>query len=126
MGICGQFRIYFWNFLSCNIIKISSLLHYCCSIQYVYVSIETFDCILLSLLVLSAILLISSVNTLRLLLLNLCSDFNINSLGFFYQFFITFSKTIVYCLFIVCKFQFSFCETLFFPFVFFIFTIFNC
>ena len=44
-------------------------------VPYVYVSIESIDCILLSLLALNAILLISSVNALYFSLLILCYDY---------------------------------------------------
>ena len=49
---------------------------------YTYVSIESVDCILLSLFELKAILLISSVRTLCLSLLKLCCIFNIDLLFF--------------------------------------------
>ena len=58
-------------------------------VPYAYVSIESIDCILLSSFELKAILLISSVKTLCLSLLNLCCVFDIdllflmNSLWFF-------------------------------------------
>ena len=60
---------------------------------YAYAFIELIDCILLSLLALNLIILISPVNTLYFLFLNLCCDFSINLLYFFYQFFMTFSET---------------------------------
>ena len=81
----------------CNIIKVNHLLdcfiivlHLISSfsltrslfIPYVYVSIESIDCILLSSFELKAILLISSVNTLCLSFLNRWSVFNINLLFF--------------------------------------------
>ena len=43
---------------------------------YAYAFIELIDCIVLSLLALNLIILISSVNTLYFLFLNLCCDFN--------------------------------------------------
>ena len=51
-------------------------------VQYVYVSIEPIDCIILISLVLIEILLTSSVNTSCSSLLNLCYCFNINLLFF--------------------------------------------
>ena len=75
----------------CNIIKVNQflyhfiiLLHLISSfsltryllIAYAYVSIESIDCILLLLFELSAILLISSLKTLCLSVLNLCRVFN--------------------------------------------------
>ena len=51
-------------------------------VPYAYVSIESIDCILLSSFELKAILLISSVKTLCLSLLNLCCICNISSLFF--------------------------------------------
>ena len=59
-------------------------------VAYAYVSIESIGCILLSSLALNPILLTSSVNTLRFLLVNLCYDFGIVS----YDFFMIFSKTV--------------------------------
>ena len=50
------------------------------TVPYAYVSIESNNCILLSLHELNAILLITSVKTLCLSLLNLCFDFNIDLL----------------------------------------------
>ena len=47
------------------------------TVPYVYVSIESINYILLSLFELNAILLISSLKTLRLLLVNLCCGFSI-------------------------------------------------
>ena len=99
--------MYFYGFLS-NIIKVNHFLHYFIIflhlvstflhikylyVPYAYVSIESIDCILLSLLAFNSILLISSVNTLCLLLLNLCCVFNINLL-FFYKFCMAFFKTL--------------------------------
>ena len=74
----------------CNIIKVKIfvLFYYIVRfnflkslfIPYAYVSIESTDCILLSSLELKPILLISSVKTLCLSLLNLCCVFNISLL----------------------------------------------
>ena len=86
----------------CNIIKVKHFL--CCFIllhliysflhttslfiPYAHVSTKSTDCILLSSLELKTILLISSVKTLCLSLLNLCCVFSI-SLLFFYEFFLS-------------------------------------
>ena len=78
---------------------VSSFLHIkSLHVPHASVSIESFDCILLSSLALNAILLTFSVNTLCFSLLNLCCVFNINLL-FFYKFFMTFFK-IIYVSFI--------------------------
>ena len=74
---------------------------------YAYAFIELIDCIVLSLLALNLIILISSVNTLYFLFLNLCCNFNINLL-FFYEFFMTFSETnhinfVFFSWFILCS-----------------------
>ena len=68
---------------------------------YVYVSIESIDCIPLSSFELKAVLLISLVKTLCLSLLNLCCICNINLL-FFYEFFMLsfVTKEIIYINFI--------------------------
>ena len=85
---------YFFYVFVCKIIKVNHLskfyqciilLHLLCSfpltrslfIRYAYVSIESMDCILLSSFELKAILLISSVKTLCLSLLNFSCVFNI-------------------------------------------------
>ena len=77
-------------------------------VSYTYVSIESIDCILLSLFELKAILLISSVRTLCLSLLKLCCIFNIDllffinylilpiSILFFSRYFILFSSWVAY------------------------------
>ena len=77
-------------------------------VPYAYVSIESIDCILLSLFELKAILLISSVRTLCLSLLKLCCIFNIDllffinylilpiSILFFSRYFILFSSWVAY------------------------------
>ena len=90
-------RIMFLCFFFCNIIKVSPflyrsiiLLHLVSSllltkpslVPYAYTSIESIDCILLSSFELKAILLISSVETLCLSLLNFCCIFNIDLLLF--------------------------------------------
>ena len=74
----------------------------CCSFN-----IELIDCIVLSSLALNAILLTSSVYALCFLLLNLCCDFNINLLLFFYEFFVIFSKTSSTNFFLVSLFHFQ-------------------
>ena len=89
--------IIFFGVFFCNIIKINNflyrfiiLLHSVSSysitrtlpVPYTYVSIKSIACILLSLFELKAILLISSVKTLCLSLLNLCCICNISSLFF--------------------------------------------
>ena len=61
-------------------------------VPYVYVSMESVDCILLSSFELKAILLTSSVKILCFSLLNMCCLFNISL--FFYEFFLIFFKTI--------------------------------
>ena len=86
---------YFFYVLFCNIIKINPFLYYFIILLHLissflltrsffvpcaYAFIESIDCILLSLLVLNAILLTSSVNTLCFSLLSLCCYFNINLL----------------------------------------------
>ena len=90
-------RIMFLCFFFCSIIKVSHflyrfiiLLHLISSllltkpllVPYAYISIESIDCILLSSFKLKAILLISSVETLCLSLLNFCCIFNIDLLFF--------------------------------------------
>ena len=105
----------------------------------IHVFIKSIDCILLSSFEIKRILLISSVKTLYLSLLNLCCVFNINWL-FFYEFDMVFFETIhvnfifsyiIYfiiklsCLkklFAFFKFIFSFYDTPFFAFFFFILT----
>ena len=87
--------ITFFYVFFCNIINVNNflylfiiLLHLTSSflltrsllVPYAYVSIESNDCILLSSFELNAILLISSVKTLCLSLLNLCCVFNIDLL----------------------------------------------
>ena len=66
-------------------------------VLYTYVSIISIDCILLSSFELKTTLLISSVKTLYLSLLNLCCVFNIGL--FFLWIFITFSETMLVLLF---------------------------
>ena len=61
-------------------------------ILYTYVCTESIDCILLSSFVLRAILLISSVKTVCLSLLNICCVFKISL--FFYKFFLSLLKSI--------------------------------
>ena len=74
------------HFLYCFIILMHLISSFWCTItlfvSYAYVSIKTIDCIHLSSLPLNAMLLISSVNALCFLLLNLCYDFNTNLLFF--------------------------------------------
>ena len=88
--------MFFYVFF-CNIIKVNHIL-YCfimplhliffflhtrsLLVLYAYASIESINCTFLSLLALIAILLMSSVNTLCLLLVNFCRDFHINLLSF--------------------------------------------
>ena len=96
--------------LFCNIIKVNHflyhfiiLLHLISSfsltgslvVPYAYVSLESTDSMLLLSFELNAILLTSSVKTLRLSLLNLSCVFDIDLL-FFYEFFMTFFKTICF------------------------------
>ena len=94
-----HFYIFFYNIIKVNhflysfiiLLRLISpfLLTRSLLVPYVYVSIESIDCILLSSFELKAILLISSVKTLCLSLLNLCCVFDIdllflmNSLWFF-------------------------------------------
>ena len=95
-GIYGHFGLFCFIFIGI-IMKIDQCL-YCFTIlsyltfsflpirslfvPYVYVSIESIDCIVLLSFELKAILLNSSVKILWLLLLNLCGVFNINLLFF--------------------------------------------
>ena len=96
--------------LLCNIIKVNHflyhfiiLLHLISSfsltgslvVPYAYVSLESTDSMLLLSFELNAILLTSSVKTLRLSLLNLSCVFDIDLL-FFYEFSMTFFKTICF------------------------------
>ena len=74
-------------------------------VTYVYISIESIDCILLLSFELKAVLLISSVNTLCLLLLNLCCIFNIDFS--FYKFFIILFNTIHANFFLVNLFYYK-------------------
>ena len=100
--ICAMFLYVFFyniikiNFLYCFIILlhlISSFLHTRSSLfLYVYVSIESISCILLSSFELEAILSISSVKSLCFSLLNLCCVFSISL--FFYEFCMIFFKTV--------------------------------
>ena len=73
-------------------VLLSYILEICLILMHMFL-LNCFDCILLSLLALSAILLTSSVNKLCFSLLNLCSDFNIN-FWLFYEFFMILSKTV--------------------------------
>ena len=86
-----------FHVFSCNFIKIDYFL-YCFNVflslissflrimdlllLYRYVSLQSIDCIVLSLLAINAILITSSVNTLCFLLQNLSCNFNINLLSF--------------------------------------------
>ena len=100
--------IMFFYISFCNIVKVNHLLHRfvillhlissfsltrSLLIPYAYVSIESFDCILLSSFELNAILLICSVKKLCLSILNLCCFF-FYQLIVFYEFFVIFFKTI--------------------------------
>ena len=86
------FYVFFWNIIKVNhfLYRCIMLLHLISSFSltrslvapYAYVSIESVDWILLSSFQLIAILLISSVKTLCLSLLNLCCICNISSLFF--------------------------------------------
>ena len=86
-----------FHVFSCNFIKIDYFL-YCFNVflslissflrimdlllLHRYVSLQSIDCIVLSLLAINAILITSSVNTLCFLLQNLSCNFNINLLSF--------------------------------------------
>ena len=84
------FYVFFYNVIN-NIIKVNHLLYCYISsfsltgtllVSYAYVSIESINCILLSSFELEVILLISSVKTLHLSILNLCCIFLIDLLFF--------------------------------------------
>ena len=84
--------VFFWKIIKVNhfLYHFIILLHLISSfsftrsflVPYAYVSVESVDCILLSSFELKAILLISSVKTLCLSLLNLCCVFDINLMFF--------------------------------------------
>ena len=86
------FCVFFYNIIKVNhfLYHLITLLHLISSfsltrsliVPYAYVYIESIDCILLSSFELKAILLVSSVKTLCLSLLNLCCIFNIDLLFF--------------------------------------------
>ena len=95
-NLCPVWILFSYFFL-CNIIKVNKflysfiiLLHLISSflltksllVPYGYISIESIDCILLSLFELRAVLLISSIKSLCLSLLDLCRVFNISLLFF--------------------------------------------
>ena len=95
------FNVFFYNKIKvshcCIVLLVTPLISsFLCIISsfvpYAYVSIESIDFILLSLLALTAILSTSSANTSCFLLLNVCCDFDINL--FFYKLFMIFSKII--------------------------------
>ena len=112
----------------------SVLLTRCLFVPYAFVSIESIECILLSLLALNAISLTSSVNTLCFMPLNLCCDFNINFLLFmnslwfslrlstltwyFLVILFYFQVELLLKIFIIFKFKFSFYYTPFCVFIF--------
>ena len=117
---------------------ISSFLHTkSLFIPYAYVSVESINCILLSSFELKAILLISSVKTLSLSLLNLCCVFNFSllfinsfwssrsstSILFFLNDLFYFKFEMLLNSFIILKFKFSFYDKLFCAFCLFIFII---
>ena len=110
MEVWNLWEIYimFFYISFCNIVKVNHLLHRfvillhlissfsltrSLLIPYAYVSIESFDCILLSSFELNAILLICSVKKLCLSILNLCCFF-FYQLIVFYEFFVIFFKTL--------------------------------
>ena len=103
------FYFFFCSIIKVNLFCIVLLYYYVWSLHfhltksllvpYAYVSIESGDCILLSLFELKVILSISSVQTLCLSLFNLHYVCNIDLL-FFYKFFMTFFFNTIYINFI--------------------------
>ena len=82
----------FLHFIVILLHLISSFLHTrFLLVPHAYSSLESIDCFLLSSLIVNAILLTFSINTLCFSLLNHCCDFSINLL-FFINFFIMFSE----------------------------------